>query len=133
MLVSVTSCGEFLSGPSGTIMSTNYPANYNDDEYCTWQIQVPVNKKVRLDFTEFKTETGKDYLMIYDTSHFDSPTIVFSGTTYIPPSFTSSGNVLRVRFITDGATNRKGFIFNYQQVGKLTRRTGRHAKIWRYG
>ena len=48
--------------------SSNYPANYDDDEYCTWQIQVPVNKKIRLDFKEFKTESGKDYLMIYDTS-----------------------------------------------------------------
>ena len=98
--------------------SSNYPGNYNDDEYCTWQIQVPVNKKVRLDFTEFKTETGKDYLLIYDTSEYESPTIVFDGTTYIPPSFTSSGNVVRVRFISDGETNRKGFSFKYKQVGK---------------
>jgi len=111
-----TSCGEFLSGPSGTVISTNYPGNYGNNEYCTWQIQVPVNKKVRLDFTEFKTETGKDYLLIYDTSHYESPSIVFDGTTYLPPSLTSSGNVLRVRFISDGNTTRKGFSFNYKQV-----------------
>ncbi|XP_078371653.1 sushi, von Willebrand factor type A, EGF and pentraxin domain-containing protein 1-like [Oculina patagonica] len=111
-----TNCGTFLTGPSGTVTSTNYPSNYNDNEYCTWQIQVPVNKKIRLDFTEFKTETGKDFLMIYDTSRYDKPIIVFDGTTYLPPSFTSSGNVLRVRFISDGATNRKGFSFNYKQV-----------------
>ena len=113
-----TNCGTFLRGPSGTVKSTNYPGNYNDNEYCTWQIQVPVNKKIRLDFTEFKTETGKDHLFIYDTSHYDRPTIVFDGTTYKPPPFTSSGNVLRVRFISDGATTRKGFSFNYKQVGK---------------
>ena len=58
--------------PSGTVNSPNYPANYNDNEYCTWQIQVPVNKKIRLDFTEFKTETAKDYLLIYDTNHYQS-------------------------------------------------------------
>ena len=117
-LVSETSCGDFLTGPSGTVTSSNYPGNYNNDDYCTWQIQVPVNKKVRLDFTEFKTETGKDYMLIYDTSHYESPTIVFDGTTYLPPSFTSSGNVLRVRFISDGETTRKGFSFNYKQVGR---------------
>ena len=98
--------------------SSNYPGNYSDNEYCTWQIQVPVNKKIRLDFTEFKTETGKDYLLIYDTNHYQTPTIVFDGTTYKPPPFTSSGNVVRVRFISDGATTRRGFSFNYQQVGK---------------
>ena len=116
--ISVTSCGQFLSGPSGTVNSSNYPANYDDDEYCTWQIQVPVNKKIRLDFTEFKTESGKDYLMIYDTNHYETPTIIFDGTTYKPPPFTSSGNVLRVRFISDGATTKKGFSFSYQQVGE---------------
>jgi len=98
------------------VKSSNYPGNYNDNEYCTWQIQVPVNKKIRLDFTEFKTETGKDYLLIYDTNHYQTPTIVFDGTTYKPPPFTSSGNVVRVRFISDGATTRRGFSFNYQQV-----------------
>ena len=117
-LLPVTSCGQFLSGPSGTVNSSNYPANYENDEYCTWQIQVPVNKKVRLDFTEFKTETGKDYLLIYDTSHYQTATIAFDGTTYKPPPFTSSGNVVRVRFISDGATTFKGFSFNYKQVGK---------------
>ena len=98
--------------------SSNYPANYDDNEYCTWQIQVPVNKKIRLDFKEFKTESGKDYLMIYDTNHYETPTIIFDGTTYKPPPFTSSGNVLRVRFISDGATTKKGFSFSYQQVGE---------------
>ncbi|KAJ7352843.1 hypothetical protein OS493_033385 [Desmophyllum pertusum] len=111
-----TSCGTFLTGPSGTVKSTNYPANYNDNEYCTWQIQVPVDKKVRLDFTEFRTETGKDFLMIYDTSRYDRATIVFDGTTYKPPPFTSSGNVVRVRFISDGASTEKGFSFSYKQV-----------------
>ena len=113
-----TNCGKFMRGPSNTVKSSNFPSNYNDNEYCTWQIQVPVDKKIRLDFTDFKTETGKDFLMIYDTSHYHAPTIVFDGTTYKPPPFTSSGNVVRVRFVSDGATNLKGFSFNYKQVGK---------------
>ena len=55
---------QFLNGLSGKVKSSNYPSNYNDDEYCTWQIQVPVNKKFRLDFTVFRTESGKDFLII---------------------------------------------------------------------
>ena len=78
-----------------------------------------MNKKIRFDFTEFKTESGKDFLLIYDTSHYESPTIVFDGTTHKPPPFTSSGNVVRVRFISDGASNFKGFSFNYKQVGEI--------------
>ncbi|XP_074620011.1 sushi, von Willebrand factor type A, EGF and pentraxin domain-containing protein 1-like [Acropora palmata] len=112
----VTSCGTFLNGPNGVVTSRNYPSNYDNNEYCTWQIQVPVNKKIRLDFSEFKTESGRDFLLIYDTNHFQSPNIAFDGTTYKPPPFTSSGNVLRVRFISDGATTFKGFSFSYKQV-----------------
>ena len=78
-----------------------------------------MDKKIRFDFTEFKTESGKDFLLIYDTNHYESPTIVFDGTTYKPPPFTSSGNVVRVRFISDGASNFKGFSFNYKQVGEI--------------
>lgn len=115
---SVTSCGTFLNGPNGVVTSRNYPSNYDNNEYCTWQIQVPVNKKIRLDFSEFKTESGRDFLLIYDTNHFQSPNIAFDGTTYKPPPFTSSGNVLRVRFISDGATTFKGFSFSYKQVGE---------------
>lgn len=115
---SVTSCGTFLSGPNGVVTSPNYPGNYGDNEYCTWQIQVPVNKKIRLDFSEFKTESGRDFLLIYDTNHFQSPNIAFDGTTYTPLPFTSSGNVLRVRFISDEATTFKGFSFSYKQVGE---------------
>lgn len=111
-----TSCGEFRNGPSGVLTTPNYPANYDNDEYCTWQIQVPVDKKIRLDFDEFKTEPGKDFLLIYDTSHYDQANIAFDGTTYTPPSFTSSGNVMRLRFISDGATNFKGFNITFKQV-----------------
>ena len=117
-IFTVTNCGTFLNGPNGDVTSPNYPANYDNNEYCTWQIQVPVNKKIRLDFSEFKTQSGHDFVLIYDTSHFQTPSIAFDGTTYTPPPFTSSGNVVRVRFVSDGATNFKGFSFSYKQVGE---------------
>ncbi|XP_068719978.1 sushi, von Willebrand factor type A, EGF and pentraxin domain-containing protein 1-like [Montipora capricornis] len=112
----ITNCGTFLNGPNGVVTSPSYPAHYSDNEYCTWQIQVPVNKKIRLDFSEFKTQSGHDFVLIYDTNHFQTPSIAFDGTTYTPPPFTSSGNVVRVRFVSDGDTNFKGFSFSYKQV-----------------
>lgn len=99
------------------ITSPNYPSNYNNNDYCTWEIKVPVNKKVRLDFEDFKTESGKDFLMVYDTGKPFS-TIYFDGSTYLPGSFTSSGNSLRIRFISDGQNTLAGFKVKYRQIGK---------------
>uniref|UniRef100_A0A6P8IYU7 Sushi, von Willebrand factor type A, EGF and pentraxin domain-containing protein 1-like n=1 Tax=Actinia tenebrosa TaxID=6105 RepID=A0A6P8IYU7_ACTTE len=110
-----TSCGRLRVGPTGTITSPNYPLDYGNNEYCTWEIRVPVDKKVRLNFKDFKTELGKDLLMIYDTNQ-KTPTIYFDGTTNMPGPFTSSGNSLRLRFISDGQTAMKGFKVDYTQI-----------------
>ena len=111
-------CGANLIGPSGEIKSPNYPNNYGNNQECTWQITVPVNKQVRLDFSDFKTESGKDVLQVFDTGSRE-PVITFSGTTYKPPPITSSGRSLRIRLITDGANTMKGFKLAYSQVGKF--------------
>lgn len=76
-----------------------------------------MDKKVRLNFKDFKTELGKDLLLIYDTNQ-KQPIIYFDGTTNMPGPFTSSGNSLRLRFISDGQTVMKGFKVDYQQIGK---------------
>ena len=112
-------CGASLIGPSGEIKSPNFPNNYGNNQECTWQITVPVNKQVRLDFSDFKTESGKDVLQVFDTGSRE-PVITFSGTTYKPPPFTSSGRSLRIRLVTDGANTMKGFKLAYLQVGEFS-------------
>jgi len=124
----VSNCGARRSGPEGYITSPNYPGNYGNNDYCTWEIKVPVNKKVRLDFQVFKTESRKDFLLIYDTDKIFS-TIYFDGTTNLPGSFTSSGHHLRLRFISDGQNTLGGFKVKYRQIdpgcgGTLTDPTG---------
>lgn len=37
----------------GTIMSRNYPKNYNAMDNCLWIVQVDINHRVRLNFEEF--------------------------------------------------------------------------------
>lgn len=73
-----------------------------------------MNKKIRFEFIEFKMEIGKDLLMIYDISCYDSLIIVFDGIIYKLLLFILFGNVLWVWFISDGVINRKGFSFNYK-------------------
>jgi cubilin len=117
--ISASNCGSIVHGPSGTIQSPNFPNNYPSNEYCTWEIRVPQGKQVRLDFQEFRTEEGKDKVMIYDTSMVE-PMIVFSGIKDKPRALTSSGNTLRIRFVSDGANVNNGFKVSYKQTGKIT-------------
>lgn len=111
----VSNCGSILHGPSGSFQSTNFPNNYLSDEYCTWKVQVPLGKKVRLEFEEFRTEENKDFVLIYDSGKTD-PIIGFSGVKDKPRAITSSGNSIRVRFISNGENVNNGFKVAYKQT-----------------
>lgn len=115
-LPSASNCGSILHGPSGSFQSSNFPNNYPDNEYCTWEIQVPQGKKVRLDFEELRTEENKDFVFIYDTGKTD-PVVAFSGVKDKPRAITSSGNSIRVRFISNGDNTNNGFKVSYKQTG----------------
>jgi len=110
-----SNCGSILHGPSGSFQSTNFPNNYPNNEYCTWEIQVPQGKKVRLHFEELRTEENKDFVFIYDTGKTD-PVIAFSGVKDKPRAITSSGNSIRVRFISNGENVNNGFKVSYKQT-----------------
>lgn len=117
-IFSASLCGTFKQGPSGEIESPNYPSQYDNDLYCTWKITVPNGKKVRIDFSEFKTEEGKDFLYVFDTDQTE-PIVTFSGVGYKPRALVSSGRSLRIRFVSNGATSSNGFKLTYSQVGKF--------------
>lgn len=111
----VSNCGSVLHGPSGTFQSSNFPNNYLNNEYCTWKIQVPQGKKVRLEFEELRTEENKDFVLLYDTDKTD-PIIAFSGIKDKPRAITSSGNSIRVKFISNGENVNNGFKVSYKQT-----------------
>ena len=118
MISLASNCGKVLLGPSGSFHSSNFPNNYQNNEYCTWEIRVPQGKKVRIDFDELRTEEKQDYVLIYDTGKTD-PFIAFSGVKDKPRALTSSGNSLRVRFISNGDSVNNGFKVSYKQTGQL--------------
>ena len=113
---SASNCGSILHGPSGSFQSSNFPNNYPNNEYCTWEIQVPQGKKVRLDFEELRTEENKDFVFIYDSGKTD-PVVAFSGVKEKPRAITSTGNSIRVRFIANGDNSNNGFKVSYKQTG----------------
>ena len=77
---------------------------------------MPQGKKVRLEFEELRTEENKDFLFIYDTGETD-PVVAFSGVKDKPRAITSSGNSIRVRFISNSDNSNNGFKVSYKQTG----------------
>ena len=99
------------------------------DEY--WNIEFPVGMVIGFHFTHFDIEDVGDYDDYYDEDcPFDWVQVVDGDGTellpnscgdQIPMNFTSRTNTATVKFYSDGAITKGGFILEYSQIiGKLT-------------
>ncbi|KAI0215046.1 Exoskeleton protein RP43 [Lamellibrachia satsuma] len=115
---STVSCNKLtvVTGSNGGFGTVGSP--YGNYEYCTWKIQVPAGKRMRLHFTRFNLEYGRsscpyDRVKIYDGSSVYAP---LKGTycgSRVPSDITSSGNVVFVSFTSDHSITRSGFWIQY--------------------
>ncbi|GFN89691.1 cubilin, partial [Plakobranchus ocellatus] len=131
---SVEVCGGTLTLPSGVITSPNYPNSYAHRRRCRWDITVAAGRKITLTFTDFRLESTYrcrgDFVYVKNGLLRRSPRLGrFCGTT--PPSpVSSSGNTMRVYFITDRTITHGGFRAEYSSDldadcgGVLTENTG---------
>ncbi len=110
---SFCSGNQVFTAPSGTITDGSGTAEYLNNSYCTWLIQPTGVQQISLAFTQFTTESGYDFVDIYNG--IDTSGVLlgsYSGNT-LPPSITvNSGNVFVV-FRTDGSITAAGFSLNY--------------------
>ncbi|CAK8680068.1 unnamed protein product [Clavelina lepadiformis] len=103
---------------NGTISSPNYPSNYANNLNCTWIIQAPANKLIKVRFLDFELQgcsyTVNDYLAVYDGN------ILYTGVEFCgsnkPKDFESSTNQVTINFISNDIISRKGFHFNWTFV-----------------
>ncbi len=93
--------------------------NYCNNQDCKWLIQPPQSSSVTLNFTAFDLEDAATDGTIYDAIEvYDGTTTSatllgrFTGSN-LPPSITSSGGSMLVRFISDLEENKQGFSAYY--------------------
>ena len=78
-------------------------------ENCTWLIRPSNGGTVTLNFDSFNTESGYDFVTVYDGTNANATQLGrFSGTSR-PSAVTSTGNALFVRFTSDGSVNAAGW------------------------
>lgn len=102
----------------GTISSPGYPNPYNSG--CTYTLATFGANRIRITFDYFNTLPNVDRVYIYDGGSSDAPLIVGMGGGYLGrPTFTSTGNVMFIKFEFNAASNKGnyiGFIANFYSV-----------------
>uniref|UniRef100_A0A8D0ETG7 CUB domain-containing protein n=1 Tax=Strix occidentalis caurina TaxID=311401 RepID=A0A8D0ETG7_STROC len=104
------SCGGLLSSPSGKFQSPFYPRNYPNNANCVWEIEVKSNFHVTLTFRD--VQCLSDYVEVYDGPLHTSPLLgkLCSGSFH---TYTSSSNLLTVRFYSNSRYTYRGFQAEY--------------------
>uniref|UniRef100_A0A8C3AH65 Seizure related 6 homolog like n=1 Tax=Cyclopterus lumpus TaxID=8103 RepID=A0A8C3AH65_CYCLU len=114
-------CGGDMTGPSGVILSPNWPEWYGEGEDCSWRIHVGEDKRVLLD-VQLLNISDSDMLTITDgdevTTRILGRYVGGSG----PFKLSSTTPDLTVAFHSDPAGlvfgKGEGFIVNYMEVSR---------------
>jgi len=106
--------GANLTNCSGTIDDgSGVGIFYNNNQSCSWLIQPSGATSVTISFSSFVTESGYDYVRIYNGTNASATLLAtYSGST-IPASITTTTGAIYVTFTTDGSQVYEGFTANY--------------------
>lgn len=105
---------------AGTFSDGSGGNNYCNNQDCRWLIQPPQATTVTLSFSAFDVEpisqdgfTIYDAVEVYDGVNTSAPLLGrFTGNT-LPPTVTSTGGSLYVKFYSDILVNKQGWTANY--------------------
>lgn len=112
--ISVTTCPPPITACSGTFYDSGGPGGqYANNEYTKTTYCSGSTDCISFNFTSFNTESGWDYLDVYDGPSTSSPYIdSYSGTELNGVTLTSSGSCLTFVFDSDGSTSAAGWAAN---------------------
>ncbi|KAM5163755.1 CUB and sushi domain-containing protein 1 [Mantella aurantiaca] len=114
-------CGSNLQGPSGIIMSPNYPVQYEDNAHCIWVItSVNLDKVIKISFEVFELERGYDTLTIGDGGKVgDTRSVLYVLTgSSVPDLIVSMSNQMWLHLQSDDSIGSPGFKAIYQEIDK---------------
>uniref|UniRef100_A0A671RP15 CUB and sushi domain-containing protein 2-like n=1 Tax=Sinocyclocheilus anshuiensis TaxID=1608454 RepID=A0A671RP15_9TELE len=108
-------CGGNLTGPSGLILSPEYPEPYPHGRECDWTVTVMPDHIISLTFNHFSLEPSYDFLHIYDGPDSLSPLLGSFYGTDVPERIESSSNTLFLAFRSDASLSSNGFVLQYTE------------------
>uniref|UniRef100_A0A4W6F2P1 Cubilin n=1 Tax=Lates calcarifer TaxID=8187 RepID=A0A4W6F2P1_LATCA len=139
-------CGGTLSG-TGQLRSPYHPNAYPHNKVCEWVINQPQGYVVTLNFLSFDVEGGScrfdfveqtltfsesfnleyhlncnyDYVEVYDNGTVQTGTKIgrYCGRS-VPPSITSTDNLMTLLFVSDASLATEGFSASYISINATT-------------
>ncbi|CAM9555264.1 unnamed protein product [Lampetra fluviatilis] len=111
---------QLSAGEPGYVMSSGYPQDYPAHLMCEWLVQAPQSdQRIILNFNpHFEVERTNDcrydFVEIRDGADDSAPLLGKFCGNIAPPSQTSSGATLFIRFKSDYATQGAGFSLRYE-------------------
>ncbi|XP_075684851.1 cubilin [Rhinoderma darwinii] len=111
---SAEECGGEINGITGTLNSPNYPNLYPHNRVCEWRITVPEGRRVTLTINDLQLQNHQDcnydYVAVYNGYQNQSPLLEkLCGNVAPNTKIRSSGNTMKILFITDGSVSSGGF------------------------
>lgn len=116
-----------LGGMSGSLVSPNFPNNYEFENECSWIISVPRGYHVLLSFnyTDFDIHSCNeacncDFLEVREGTTSKGKLLGKFCGSMVPSPIYVSGRHLWLRFVSDKVSNNKGFRATYEAIEDLS-------------
>jgi phosphotriesterase-related protein len=104
---------ETFTDLTGTITDNSGSADYHNNMSCQKLIQPSGAVNITLTFNSFATESGYDFVRVYDGATTSAPLLgQFSGTS-LPPDVSSTGGSMLIVFTTDNGVVAAGWSATY--------------------
>ncbi|XP_040823013.1 CUB and sushi domain-containing protein 1 [Ochotona curzoniae] len=109
----VAECGASVKGNEGTLLSPNFPSNYDNNHECIYKIETEAGKGIHLRARSFQLFEG-DILKVYDGKDSSSrPLGAFTKNELLGLTLNSTSNHLWLEFNTNGSDTAQGFQLSY--------------------
>ncbi|NWY07496.1 CSMD1 protein, partial [Nothoprocta ornata] len=109
----VAECGATVSGHEGTLLSPNFPSNYDNNHECIYKIETEAGKGIRLRARSFQLHEG-DTVKVYDGKDSSSRSLgAFTKDEMMGVVLNSTSNHLWIEFNTNGSDTGQGFQLTY--------------------
>jgi Zn-dependent metalloprotease len=105
-----------LSANSDTFTDGSGSDNYSNNANCEWVINPFDASQIVLDFLSFDTELNNDTVLVYDGPDSFSPLLLKWSGKNLPPTITSSYNILCVQFKSNNTINKSGWQASYYSL-----------------
>ncbi|KAK7807696.1 hypothetical protein U0070_007757 [Myodes glareolus] len=113
VVVVASECGASVKGNEGTLLSPNFPSNYDNNHECIYKIETEAGKGIHLRARTFQLFEG-DTLKVYDGKDSSSRSLgVFTKSDLLGLVLNSTSNHLRLEFNTNGSDTAQGFQLTY--------------------